>query len=457
MKTTNILHMAVLLSASLFASPYVTPGSVSLEQKQDSRLTTISYTLENGPAIVTLDIQTNRTGAATANESDWISIGDEHFNDANGDVNRLVQPGTGKKIYWQPDVSWAGERSPAVRAEVTAWSTNAPPPYMSVDLRRDSARPDPDDPRVRYFTSEDALPYGGLTNDVYRNEFMVMRLVQAQGRTFKMGSPEDEYGRVNSYDVQLHFVTFTNADFYVAVFPTTRGQVMNFGTEYKGDPYGLIDIKLPDGTIIYQYLNTVANSNAAPANLYAYSTLRGNTDEFSWPSGGHAVSETSLCGLMRARTGVDFDLPTEAQWEFTCRAGTTSTFYNYPGEVTSQNIVSIAGEIAWIGNNTKTDGKYLLQRVGTKRPNAWGFYDMCGSLYEICLDYYTTELGTEHVYEPIGPETGSARVTRGGCYTYVAAYSRSASRNRTGDSSMTQNTGARFVCPASLKWPSNAK
>ena len=77
---------------------------------------------------------------------------------------------------------------------------------------------------------------------------------------------------------------------------------------------------------------------------------------------------------------------------------------------------------------------------------------MCGSLYELCLDYYESDLGEAHVFEPVGPATGDKRVTRGGCYTYAPGYARSSCRHRTGDSSMTMNTGVRLVCPANLKW-----
>ena len=456
MKTLFFLPIAVFAVLPLSGAPVVVPGSVTLSQSQGTRLTTISYSLEQSPAIVTVDIQTNRTSLATADDADWVSIGDEHFCDVNGDVNHLVETGAMKKVFWRPDLTWAGERSSAVRAVVTAWSTNAPPPYMVVDLRRDAARPDASAPRLQYFTSTNALPFGGLTNDVYRNAYMVMRLVKSQGRTFKMGSPDDEYAHAYVSAEAFHFVTFTNADFYMAVFPTTRGQVMNFGTEYKGDPYGLIDIKLPDGTVLYQYFNCIGNSNNVPANLYSHVHLRGVADSFSWPANGHAVSDSSLLGLMRARTGVAFDLPTEAQWEFACRAGTTSATYNYSGTLTADNIRSIIDEIAWVDFNSLVDDKRYLPRTGLKKPNDWGFYDMCGSLYELCLDYYVDDLGADHVYEPVGPNSGDARVIRGGCYTYAPPYARSASRSRTNASSITPNIGVRFVCPACLKWSTTA-
>ena len=160
---------AAIVAAAASAAPIVPQDSVLMNQAEDSRLVTITYTLSDGPAIVTLDVQTNRTGSATADEADWASIGAEHFNNAEGAVNRLVSPASATErqtILWQPLESWAGECNEATRAVVTAWSTNSPPPYMVVDLRRDEARPDAAEPRVRYYISTNALPHGGLTNDV---------------------------------------------------------------------------------------------------------------------------------------------------------------------------------------------------------------------------------------------------------------------------------------------------
>lgn len=448
---------AAIAAVAASAAPIVPQDSVLMNQAEDSRLVTITYTLSDGPAIVTLDVQTNRTGAATADEADWASIGAEHFNNAEGAVNRLVSPASATErqtILWQPLESWAGECNEATRAVVTVWSTNSPPPYMVVDLRRDEARPDAAEPRVRYYISTNALPHGGLTNDVYRNAYMAMRLIPAQGRTFKMGSPSTEYAHGNSGSAEaFHFVTFTNADFYMGVFPITRGQARNFCSEGKNDNAGIIDMRLPNGTWIYQYINCIGESNNVPANIYSHGIMRGSGAGYTWPDDWHAVAADSLCGLMRGRTGAEFDLPTDAQWEFACRAGTTSTYYNTTNTVTAANIQSIAGEIAWCDFNTKIDGKYYLPRTGLKEPNAWGLYDMCGSLYELCLDYYESDLGEAHVFEPVGPATGDKRVTRGGCYTYAPGYARSSCRHRTGDSSMTMNTGVRLVCPANLKWP----
>ena len=106
-------------------------------------------------------------------------------------------------------------------------------------------------------------------------------------------------------------------------------------------------------------------------------------------------------GKLRARTGLNFDLPTEAQWEYACRAGTTTTYYW--GN-------SMNDSYAWYSGNASSK----TQKVGTKTPNAWGLYDMNGNVWEWCLDRHSNLLtyGTD----PKGSSSGSGRVLRGGSW-----------------------------------------
>jgi formylglycine-generating enzyme required for sulfatase activity len=128
-----------------------------------------------------------------------------------------------------------------------------------------------------------------------------------------------------------------------------------------------------------------------------------------------------------------FALPTEAQWEYACRAGST-TRYCFGDDEAS------LGEYAWYSNNSRG----YTHPVGKKKPNAWGLYDMHGNVWEWCQDWY------DHGYyaksptdDPVGPATGSERVFRGGGWGREARGCRSASRARAKPGSQGGNLGFR--------------
>jgi formylglycine-generating enzyme required for sulfatase activity len=124
-----------------------------------------------------------------------------------------------------------------------------------------------------------------------------------------------------------------------------------------------------------------------------------------WPA-SNAVDSTSCLGKLRSWTGLDFDLPTEAQWEYACRAGTTTT-YSYGN--------SANGSYMWYGDNSS----WTTHEVGTKQPNPWGLYDMHGNVFEWCLDWYgTLSYGTD----PKGSSSGASRMLRGGCLYCGCSY-----------------------------------
>jgi formylglycine-generating enzyme required for sulfatase activity len=133
------------------------------------------------------------------------------------------------------------------------------------------------------------------------------------------------------------------------------------------------------------------------------------------------------------KAGRVYRLPTEAEWEYACRAG-SKTAYSF-GE-SSQSL----GDYAWFNGN----GNFQTHPVGQKKPNAWGLYDMHGNVFEWCSDRLG-EYPKGAVSDPAGPEEGSYRVGRGGGWRYGAAYCRSAGRNGYGPSARNDDCGFRVA------------
>ena len=125
---------------------------------------------------------------------------------------------------------------------------------------------------------------------------------------------------------------------------------------------------------------------------------------------------TEFCQRLSQKVGQTVRLPTEAEWEYACRAGTTTQYYHGDSE-------DGLATVAWYGR-PRGEGP---QRVGQKRPNLWGLYDMHGNVWEWCQDWYGPYPGVDEA-DPQGPATGSFRVVRGGCWYSYAIYCRTAFR-----------------------------
>ena len=141
-------------------------------------------------------------------------------------------------------------------------------------------------------------------------------------------------------------------------------------------------------------------------------------------------------GKLNERFGVEagrFQLPTEAQWEYACRAGSRSRYWF--GEDEGQ-----LDKCAWCEKNS--GGR--THPVGEKRPNAWGLYDMSGNVWEWCADWWDSDYYAHSpVDDPSGPATGSGRLGRGGGWNRPAGFCRSAHRGHGGHGYRSDNLGLR--------------
>ena len=433
MRNALMLIAAVSVAFELNASvPSIAEGSVEMRQKSGHGAMVISYRLEGAPGIVTMDVQTNAGGTA------WASIGASAFvSSVSGDVGHRVEPGE-RSILWDVRTGWPDRVVPSggIRAVLMAWATNAPPDWLAVDLKKGAHW---------FCVSEDMLPCGSVTGDAAKTDWFVLKRVRAAGVRWVMGSSEEDSVR-SDYEVP-HFVTLTE-DYYMGVYEFTQGQFMAVGASWKND------FKYP----------SLTNMPLRPVVGLPWSTIRGNE---GWPASGHAVSAGSPLGKLRARTGIDFDFPTEAQWEFACRAGCEAPLYN---GLTADE-ASIADAIAYTGDNTPMETLQTLsgniitecqtniaQNVGGKIPNGWGFYDMLGNAFEFCLDYMEFSPSKEYIVDPIGPSVadnsgGEGRVRRGGSsQNNASAQCRSAYRTYSNQGASYFFNGFRLMCPVSLKW-----
>ena len=172
-----------------------------------------------------------------------------------------------------------------------------------------------------------------------------------------------------------------------------------------------------------------------PVECVSWNAIRGG---YNWPN-VTTVVPTTFVGKLQSKTGLNFDLPTESQWEYACCAGTTS-YYNNGGS--SDNDFKQLGRYS--DNRTDGRGSYSEHTtVGSYSPNAWGLYDMHGNVLEWCLDWYSG-INSDPATDFLGADSGSARVLRGGDWNDDSHYARSSNRNNYSPSGRYSDIGFRL-------------
>ena len=153
-------------------------------------------------------------------------------------------------------------------------------------------------------------------------------------------------------------------------------------------------------------------------------------------------------------SGLPIRLPTEAEWEYACRAKTTTPYYFGKDGKELHRYGNVADASAkeyfsdWSNTIAGTDGYVFTAPVKSFEPNAWGLYDMCGNVWERCLDWYDEDYGANLnvvLRDPYGAAEGSWRVLRGGSWRDSAKYCRSAYRNGSDPTNRYNNHGFRLV------------
>ncbi len=164
---------------------------------------------------------------------------------------------------------------------------------------------------------------------------------------------------------------------------------------------------------------------------------------------GHAEKFCTTLGGRESEKGRQYSLPTEAQWEYACRAGSTTPFSF--GETVSTDEANYHGDYTY-GDGRK--GKNLAKPlpVGSLPPNAWGLYDMHGNVSEWCADRYE-DYGSAAETDPLGAEEGKKRILRGGSWRSYPGACRSAFRLRNDGGANSYNVGFRVRCAISTEPP----
>ena len=293
-------------------------------------------------------------------------------------------------IVWDMDAEGLTFKSTNVVFKVSCETT--PALYCVIDL---SAGANATSYPVTYMSTP---PSGGFNVDAYKTTKLVLRRIEP-GSFLMCGE----------YNVIL------TKPFFIGIFEMTQKQYMlvmgSNPSRYTGDK--------------------------RPVEMVSYDMIRGSSNGAQWPSSS-AVDATSFMGKLRARTGLDLDLPTEAQWEYACRAGTTSDFNNGGSSESDLNKLG-----RYTGNQTDGKGGYTQHTtVGSYLPNVWGLYDMHGNVWEWCVDW-AGELadGTD----PQGSLSSAEREARGGCWGYNAGICSSSHRLVARPSSVSYYGGFRFA------------
>ena len=286
--------------------------------------------------------------------------------------------------------------------------------YMVIDVSSDSG--------TFPVTYLDTVPPGGWTQE-YKTSKIVLRKVEAG--SFTMGCSTNEVGFMKylqeppySFDAVQHKVSLSKM-YYIGVFEVTQRQWEHvMGTRPS-------------------WFSKTADYATRPVENISYQDIRGVG---TLPSAVAVtnVNEASFIGILRKKTGMVFDLPTEAQWECACRAGKATALNNGSGlssmvaDASASTVARYRANSGYAGRISRDwDSTKGTAAVGSYAPNDWGLYDMHGNVREWCLDAFSMLTSPIAVTNPVAVTTSgwSGFVVRGGGWSDYAHALRSANRH----------------------------
>lgn len=390
MKTTTKMAMAALVGGLAFGALAAGPAvsDVTVRQRWPwSRLVDIHYVLAADPS--------SRTDVSLSayNGSDALSVPAESL---SGDLYGTSQGM--KHIVWDPTKS-AYTNVALTQFRVNLTPTNSPV-YLVVDLTASAGSPNqleyvyPGDARLVTEGRWTNVWFGATNDTLYKTKTDKLVLRRVHAGTFKMG-----------YEPGV--TTNVTKDYYIGIFEVTQEQWKKVKGSYPG--------------------GFTVDRAARPASA-SYNAIRGATNDtpvIDWPATGSAVTTNTFISVLREKTGLTgFDLPNAPQWEFACRAGTT-TYYSdglgTPANTASNAQIDVLGRYKWDGGYywTGTEWKEATTAfgptngtatVGTYLPNNWGIHDTHGNVAEWCLEW----------------SSAGKRLARGGAYVDAGNCVRSA-------------------------------
>jgi len=356
MKYMMITFSLLLLATFTYAATApVVSNVVMLQRSDNSELVDITYDLA--------DAENDTCSVSitiSADEGSTFTITPTQAN-LSGDIGAGVTPGTGKHVIWDIGAESADIQGHEFRVKVIA---------------------------------------GDGTDD----------FVYVPGGTFTMGNT---LGGGHPTELPTHTVTLSS--FYISKFEVTQDEWQNTMGSNPSHDNG-VGVNYPVYEVSWYAIIKYCNLRSLTEGLTPVYTISGFTNPSNWgevPIDYDTAWDAAICNW----SANGYRLPTEAEWEFAARGGTTTPDYVYAG---SNDINTVAW---YLGNNTPWGTK----PVGSKEPNGMGIYDMSGNVWEWCWDWWGSYSSAAQ-NNPNGPGSGSSRLLRGGSWYFEAFSCRVSSR-----------------------------